>query len=218
LDWHYVPLMSGIPSSLPPARLSVLDGIRRGALTVNALAEMLGVTDNGVRLHLAVLERDGLIQRASVRRSGQVGQPAAEYTLTSAGEVALSSAYAPALQALAEALGARLEARSVRSVFLEAGRRLADRLPSSHQGSLSERAHSCAALLESLGGRVAVSTTRGKATLTGSGCPLAAAVRGEPATCYLIEALLEKHAGVSAVQRCEHGEHPACRFEIREGE
>jgi predicted ArsR family transcriptional regulator len=201
------------PSPLAP-RLAVLDGIRRGAMTVNALAEMLGVTDNGVRLHLASLERDCLIEREGVRRSGQAGQPAVEYHLTPAGEVSLSSAYAPALAALTAAIGARLETRSSRGVFLDAGRRLADQIPPARGGSLSERAHSCAALLESLGGSVEVNTARGKATLKGAGCPLAAAVRAEPGTCYMIEALLEKHAGVHAAQRCDHGTHPACRFEI----
>jgi predicted ArsR family transcriptional regulator len=185
---------------------------------VNALAEMLGVTDNGIRLHLAALERDGLIQRGGLQRSGQAGQPAAEYALLPAGELALSSAYEPALTALVGALGAKLKARSARKVLVNAGRRLAAQVPAGQGGSLSERAHSCAALLESLGGRVDVMTTREKAVLTGSGCPLAAAVRAEPATCYMIESLLAKHAGVSAEQRCDHGAHPACRFEITETE
>lgn len=198
---------------LPAARLAVLDAIRGGARTVNAMAEKLSVTDNAVRLHLAALERDAFIARGVVR-SGQVGQPAAEYELTPAGELALSTAYAPALTALVAALGARLEARSARSVFLDAGRRLADQLPSHASGSLNERAHACAALLESLGGKIDVSSVRGKATLQGTGCPLAGAVRTEPGTCYIVQALLEKHAGVGAVQHCQHGEHPACRFEI----
>jgi len=179
---------------------------------------MLGVTDNGIRLHLASLERDGLIQRGGVRRSGQAGQPAAEYSLSPAGELALSSAYAPALTALVAALGAKLKPKAARKVLVSAGRRLATQVPPGQGGSLSERAHSCAALLESLGGKIAVSAAGEKATLTGSGCPLAGAVRAEPGTCYMIEALLEKHAGVQAVQRCEHGDHPACRFEISAAE
>lgn len=206
--------MAGSPSSLPAARLSVLDGIRRGAHSVNALADLLGVTDNGVRLHLTALERDGLIQRG-VRRSGQAGQPAAEYVLTASGEVALSQAYAPALTALVEALGARLESRSARSVFAEAGRRLAAQMPSGAKGPLSERAHACARLLESLGARIDVTASRSKATLVGAGCPLAGAVRAEPATCHLIEALLESHADVKVAMRCQHGEQPACRFELQ---
>lgn len=207
--------MPGTPM-LPPARLSVLDGIRRGSRTVNALAERLGVTDNGIRLHLSALERDGLIQRGGVHRSGQAGQPAAEYELLPAGEVALSNAYAPALTALIAALGAKLKARSARKVLVNAGRRLAAQVPQGRGGSLNERAQSCAALLESLGGKIDVTTApgTGTVTLTGSGCPLAAAVRAEPATCYMIESMLEKHADVNVAMRCQHDAHPACRFEI----
>ena len=207
--------MPGTPTSPAPARHTVLNGIRRGARTVNALASMLGITDNGIRLHLTSHARDGLVQRASVRRSGQVGQPAVEYDLTPAGELALSSAYAPALTALVAAIGAKLKVRSARKVLVNAGRRLAAQSPRA-DGSLRERAQSCAALLESLGGKVEVNVTPGTGivTLVGSGCPLSAAVRAEPATCHMIEALLEKHGGVSAVQRCQHGDHPACRFEV----
>jgi predicted ArsR family transcriptional regulator len=194
----------------------VLNGIRRGARTVNALASMLGVTDNGIRLHLASLARDGLIQRSSVRRSGQVGQPAVEYDLTPVGEVALSSAYVPALTALMAAIGSKLKPKSARKVLVNAGRRLAAQVPPGRDGPLGKRAHSCAALLESLGGKIDVTTGPGieTVTLAGAGCPLAAAVRTEPGTCYMVEAMLEKHADVKAVMRCQHGDHPACRFEI----
>ena len=81
-------------------------------------------------------------------------------------------------------------------------------------GSLQERAESCAALIDSLGGSARVMHGKGSATVEGANCPLAAAVRNEPATCFLIEALLEKHAGVQAEQLCTHGDRPACRFRL----
>ena len=52
--------------------------------------------------------------------------------------------------------------------------------------------------------------------VTGAGCPLAAAVRAEPATCTMVEVLLSKHAGVTCSQECEHGDQPKCRFKISE--
>ena len=81
--------MSPATSALPPARHAVLDLIRRGARTVNTLAEALRISDNAVRVHLVALERDGLIVRSGLVRSGAAGQPAAEYELTVAGELAL---------------------------------------------------------------------------------------------------------------------------------
>jgi predicted ArsR family transcriptional regulator len=206
--------MPGPPASLPTARLSVLDRIRRGDRTVNAIAAALGVTDNAVRLHVSALERDGLVRLSGVVRSGQAGKPAAEYELAPDGEIALSSAYPPALTAVMSAIGARLDARAVRALLLDAGKRLASHTRPHDTGSVASRANSCAALLESLGGSATVTHARGHTVLTGTGCPLASAVRAEPGTCALVEALLAKSSGLSVTQKCDHGENPSCRFEL----
>ena len=199
---------------LPPSRQAVLDLIRRGVRTVNTLAEKLRISDNAVRMHLVALERDGLVVRSGTIRSGVAGQPAAEYGLTSAGEQSLSAAYPAALTALAEAAGARLDTRARRALFLEAGKRLAATMPAKDTGSIDERAAACAALIDSLGGSATVSVGRGHATVQGAGCPLASAVRSEPATCFLIEGLLEAHTGLNADQQCALGAVPACRFRL----
>ena len=199
---------------MPPSRHAVLDLVRRGDRTVNTLAAGLRISDNAVRVHLVALERDGLIKRAGMIRSGTAGQPAAEYDITPAGELALSAAYAPALTAVAAAAADRLDARARRSLFAEAGRRLASTMSPQDSGSLQERAEQCATLINSLGGSATISAGRGSAVLEGAGCPLAAAVRADPATCYLIESLIEGHTGVKAEQQCIHGDRPACRFKL----
>jgi predicted ArsR family transcriptional regulator len=201
-------------TALAPSRQAVLDLIRKGDRTVNTLASQLRISDNAVRAHLTALERDGLIRRSGVVRSGTAGQPAAEYELTREGEVSLSNAYPAALAALAAATGDRLDARARRALFLEAGRRLAATMNTRDTGSMQERAEACAALIDNLGGSASVSTAKGSATVEGAGCPLAAAVRNEPTTCHLIEGLLEAHAGVQAEQLCTHGDRPSCRFRL----
>jgi predicted ArsR family transcriptional regulator len=201
-------------SSLSPARIAVIDAIRRGHHTVNELARALGVTDNAVRLQLSVLERDGLLRRRGVLHSGRAGQPAAEYELSADGEHALSRAYRPVLASLVESLGRRLDVRALRSLFSDAGRKLAAKGQSDARGSLAARAAAGVALIESLGGSASVELGRHQAILQGVGCPLAAAVRAEPATCYIMESLLAEHAGLKARQRCAHGDKPCCRFEL----
>jgi predicted ArsR family transcriptional regulator len=201
-------------SALPASRQAVLDLVRRGERTVNTLAARLRISDNAVRVHLIALERDGLIKRSGLIRSGSAGQPAAEYELTPAGELALSSAYPAALVALASATADRLDPRARRALFLEAGRRLAETISAQDSGTLQERAESCASLIEALGGSATLTPGKGSATVEGASCPLAAAVRNEPATCFLIEALLENHAGVQAEQLCTHGDRPSCRFRL----
>jgi predicted ArsR family transcriptional regulator len=84
--------MPASSASLPPARQAVLDLVRRGERTVNTLAARLRISDNAVRVHLVALERDGLLKRCGMVRSGGAGQPAAEYDITPAGELALSVA------------------------------------------------------------------------------------------------------------------------------
>jgi len=206
--------MAASSASLPPSRQAVLDLIRRGERTVNTLAASLRISDNAVRVHLVALERDGLIRRSGTVRSGAAGQPAAEYDLTPAGEEVLSTAYPAALAALSEATAARLDVRTRRALFLEAGKRLAAKVAPKDTGSLQERAESCAALIDSLGGSATVTTGRGHAMVEGAGCPLAAAVRGEPGTCHIIEGLIEAHTGLKAEQQCSHGERPSCRFRL----
>ncbi len=195
-----------------PPREAVLDAVRRGATTVTGIADVLGVTDNAVRLHLAALERDGLVRRAGAIRSGRAGQPAATYALTATGQDALSRAYPAALAALVAALGARLETRALRATLADAGARMAAGAGQGPAPTLAGRAAACADLLRALGGAVDVEAGRGAVRLVGHGCPLASAVSAEPATCTIVEALLEERCGVRAQQQCVHGEAPSCRF------
>lgn len=66
-------------------RQEILDYLRRnGQATVRALGEHLGLTSTGIRQHLTVLERDGLVEATEER--GRVGRPALVYRLTPAGD------------------------------------------------------------------------------------------------------------------------------------
>lgn len=198
-------------SPVPP-RLRVLEALRSGLRTVNDLAARLGVTDNAIRGHLAALEREGLVQAAGVVHSGVAGKPALEYEPTLDAEIALSRAYAPALQALVEALAERLEPAALQAALGDAGRRLAPDGP--RPPSLAAGAQVASNLLTGLGGSVRVDVGRGHADLRGDGCPLAAAVAKVPATCTIVEAMLEARSGRRVEQHCEHGDRPRCAFRM----
>ena len=47
--------------------------LRRSKSTVEGLARALDLTDNGVRAHLGVLERDGIVRQRGSVRSGSGG-------------------------------------------------------------------------------------------------------------------------------------------------
>ena len=99
--------------------------LRRSGRTVEELARALGLTDNGVRAHLAVLERDGIVrQRGSVRRGSGGGKPAYVYELTSEAEGLFPKAYEPALSRLLDVLAERLGAEDSEALLrLSLGRR-----------------------------------------------------------------------------------------------
>src|SRR3989337_40341 len=72
--------------------------LRRSGRTVEELARALGLTNNGVRAHLATLERDGAArQRGSVRPGSGGGKPAYVYELTPEAEDLFPKAYEPVL-------------------------------------------------------------------------------------------------------------------------
>jgi predicted ArsR family transcriptional regulator len=64
---------------------------RRGQMTATELSEHLGIGAVGVRQHMALLERDGLIHTAAVRRG--VGRPSHLYALTPAAEALFPRRY-----------------------------------------------------------------------------------------------------------------------------
>src|SRR5512146_30945 len=98
--------------------------LRRGSRTVNDLAAELGLTDNGVRAHLAGLERDGLVEQEGVRRG--IGKPAYVYRLTPEADALFPKAYAYLAGLLLDELRARVGEEEfpgvLRQVGIRAGR------------------------------------------------------------------------------------------------
>lgn len=66
---------------LQSSRQGILEYLRRqGRATVKELGQLLGLTSTGIRQHLTVLERDGLVRAHEER--GHVGRPTLVYSLT----------------------------------------------------------------------------------------------------------------------------------------
>ncbi len=82
-------------------RQDILDYLRRHAeATVKELGEHLGLTSTGIRQHLTILERDGLVEAREER--GHVGRPALVYRLTQAGDAIYPKKYDELANALIE--------------------------------------------------------------------------------------------------------------------
>ncbi len=73
-------------------RQEILDYLRRHSqATIKHLGAHLGLTATGIRQHLTVLERDGLIEAREER--GRVGRPALMYRLTRQGDAIYPKKY-----------------------------------------------------------------------------------------------------------------------------
>jgi len=191
--------------------------LRRGEKTVDELAAELGVTDNGVRSHLDLLEDGGVVEQFNVRRTGTPGKPATVYRVAREAEPHLSAAYAPILEALLVALKNRLGSSELDALFRDVGRKLAaDHEAAPKSASLATRAKLAASLLGELGAEIDVENTDDGFVIRGHACPVASAVRVQPGVCRAMEELVAGVTGAEVRECCDRADGGArCRFEIR---
>jgi predicted ArsR family transcriptional regulator len=188
--------------------------LRRASFTVDELARELDLTDNGIRAHLAVLERDGIVrQRGSVRRSSGGGKPAYVYELTQEGEDLFPKAYEPTLRRLLDIMSERLEPEESEALLRSVGRRLAEEHSTQADGAHA-RLEAAAGVLNELGGLAELEEQDGTLVIQGYSCPLAAVTPDHPEVCRMAEALVAEVAGVPVDERCDRGEKPRCCFEV----
>jgi predicted ArsR family transcriptional regulator len=188
--------------------------LRRSNRTVEDLARALDVTDNGVRAHLAVLERDGIVrQRGSVRRGSGGGKPAYVYELTQEGEDLFPKAYEPTLRRLLDVLAERLGPEESEALLRSVGRRLAEEHSTQADGAHA-RLQAAAGVLNELGGLAELEEQDGALVIQGYSCPLAAVTPEHPEVCRMAEVLVAEVAGVPVKERCDRGERPRCCFEV----
>ena len=188
--------------------------LRRGGRTVEELAQVLVLTDNGVRAHLATLERDGLVQqRGSVRRSSGGGKPAYVYELTSEAENLFPKAYEPVLHRLLDVLSERIGPEESEMLLRAVGNRLAEGQTVPEDG-IHVRLEAAVAVLNELGGLAQLEERDDSFVIRGYSCPLAAVTPNHPEVCRMAESLVTELAGIPVYEHCDRGERPRCCFEV----
>lgn len=188
----------------------LLQLLRRSPHTVPELAKAVGVSDNAVRIHLAALERDGMVESAGVRR-GTGGKPAQLYEITRGTEELYPKAYARVLTGLLE----EIERREGRARLLElvrgAGARAAG---GGAEGDLGARVEAAVSVLKSLGADLEVERENGDWWLRGYGCPLSAVVEERHELCALVEELVARMVDRPVTECCDRSGRPRCGFRI----
>ena len=192
-------------------RGQVVTLLRRCGRTVEDLARVLGLTDNGVRAHLAALERDGIARQRGVVRRGS-GKHAYVYGLTPQAEELFPKAYGPVLRELLDILAERVGPEETEVLLRAVGSRMADGrdVPA---GGVRARLEAGVALLNDLGGLAELEEHGDTVLIRGYSCPLTAVVPGHPGVCRMAETLLTELAGVPVREHCDRGENPRCCFE-----
>ena len=195
-------------------RGKVVTLLRRGDRTVEELAQELDLTDNGVRVHLATLERDGIVrQRGSKRHGSGGGKPAYIYELTPEAEELFPKAYEPVLSQLLDVLAVQLGPEESEALLRSVGRRIAEGQTVPADG-VRGRLEVAADVLNELGGLAELEERDGSFVIRGYSCPLAGVVADHPEVCRMAETLLTELAGVPVYERCDRGERPRCCFEV----
>ena len=188
--------------------------LRRSGRTVDELAKALGLTNNGVRAHLATLERDGFVrQHGSVRSASGGGKPAYVYELTPGAEDLFPKAYEPVLRQLLDVITERLDTEEAEALLSTTGRRMVEGR-SAPADNVRERLQAAVDVLNELGGLAELEVSDGSFIIQGYSCPLAAVTPDHPEICRMAEALITELASVTVQERCDRGVRPRCCFEV----
>jgi len=211
-------MSSAIPDRPNPGRGRLPTGtagriaelLRQREQTVDELATALALTGNAVRLHLARLERDGIVERAGSRTG--VSRPSTLYRVSSEGELRFSHAYVPVLTQLLHVLSRRLRPATFDAVLRQVGQELMAGRPRP-VGTLRQRAEQGSALLNELGGLSHVAMEGRRLVIRGDACPLAAATRDHPEACSALESLLSSFVNAPVTSCCDR-EQVHCCFSV----
>jgi predicted ArsR family transcriptional regulator len=132
-------------------RQQILDYLRRqGRATVKDLDAHLGLTSTGVRQHLTVLEREGLVEAQQER--GHVGRPALVYRLTTKGDAIYPKKYDQLANVLLEEVRDLAGSQALQTLLRRVAGRFADPYQARLDGKpLADRVEEAAGIIRERG-------------------------------------------------------------------
>ncbi|GBD14864.1 hypothetical protein HRbin25_00748 [bacterium HR25] len=188
---------------------------RAGRATVKELGELLGLTATGIRQHLTVLERDGLVTAREER--GRVGRPTLVYSLTEKAESLFPKHY----DELALALLGELKASEGSERFHQLLKRVAARMAAPHiervEGRpVEERVAETVRLMEEQGCLAQCSRKGDEFYIDQFTCPYSRVAQEDRAICALHVEMVRQLVGADTrlTRSLLRGEG-ACTYRIR---
>jgi predicted ArsR family transcriptional regulator len=197
-------------------RQQILEHLQRhGRATVKELGQVLRLTSTGIRQHLTVLERDGLVLAGEQR--GRVGRPTLVYTLTDKAESLFPRSYDELAIALLEEIRASEGSERLYQLLHRVAKRMAESLWERVQGkTLAQRVQEMALILKEQGCLVDWEEQDGEFLLHEFTCPLSKVAKQDSSVCTLHLDLVRLLTGADTrlVRSLLRGER-ACTYRIR---
>ena len=193
------------------SRWHIISLLRKEPMGVKDLAAALKVTPNGIRPHLASLERDNLVRQIGVKLSG--GQPAHIFELTSDAELFFPKAYGVLLANMLTEVRSTLDEEAFNQLLSSTALRLARNWPKAN-GDRNSKIEAGVNVLNEIGGLAEFSKEETGDFIQGYNCPLSEATKHHPEVCYLAQILLEDLTDLKFERCCSYGENPKCRFQV----
>jgi predicted ArsR family transcriptional regulator len=197
-------------------RQQILEHLQRyGRATVKELKELLDLTPTGIRQHLTVLERDGLVVAHEER--GRVGRPTLVYSLTEKAESLFPMRYDELATALLEEIRASEGSERLYQLLHRVAQRMAESLWERVRGkSLAERVKETVLILQEQGCLADWEQRDGEFFLHEFTCPFSKVAKEDSAVCTLHLDLVRllTSADTHLVRSVLRGER-ACTYRIR---
>ena len=170
---------------------------REQRATARELAGVLGLTTTAVRQHLAILERDAVVQARA--EGGRVGRPARIFTLTERGEAHFPKGY----DVLANMLMDELRAIAGREALQRVLKRISLRLATDHLSrvegrTMAERVGETAQVLREMGCVADCEPAADGYLIRQFTCPYPNVARRNPAVCALEVDFVRRMTGADA--------------------
>lgn len=188
---------------------------RNGRGTVKELGGLLALTATGIRQHLTVLERDGLVSAREER--GRVGRPTLVYSLTNEADSLFPKEYDVLASVLLEEIRATDGNEKLHNLLHNVAARLAAPYRDRVQGKpKAERVKETARIMEEQGCLVDVSESNGEYYIDEYTCPFPKTAERDRAVCALHVDFVRILSGDDArlTRSLLRGER-ACTYRIR---
>jgi len=188
---------------------------RNGRATVKELGQLLGLTSTGIRQHLTVLERDGLVLAHEER--GGVGRPTLVYSLTDKAEALFPRSYDELANNLLEEIRASEGRERMYQILHRVAERMADAYWERVQGKdTAERVKETAAIMQEQGCLVDWTENDGEFLLNEYTCPFPKVAKQDSSVCALHVDFVRRLTGADTrlAQSLLRGQR-ACTYRIR---